>query len=485
MRKKTCLKKVLCVSLTTCSLFSAMACKESGGNIVLTDTLPEYKAVKILDIDAWLGPKTADHALQDFADCGYNLYHLQQANFSSVSKLTSDAECNKWLDRIFTKSKEYGLRVILAPHAVNTSAESIIPFEYTYSRVGETLEKWKDEPTFYGFMPTDETTWDKPLVGTSTDLNSKRDDEALLKRDYERSIDFIRDDYLFFSSKFPGKYFETTLLGTVLDNAQMPYFMNGRNNYEEYLDVYYNDFLQYVAMDERVYSFDAYPFYMNENRFLYRPRFLETLEIIAERAEAAGAKKATYIQNEDSIINGEVVDYQYFTAMAFGYTHFTTYCYSDEWGEEQFSTTNGGVKTANYYYFQRAHQKVKSLEAVYTNFCDRRIGTMAIAGKKQDDHMWRTCTKMSKALPIVNEVSCDYDVLIGAFKDAEGNYGYMLANQMIPDNVQTNTVEISFAGASRVAVWADGKSLEIVAAPNGKLDLTLASGGGAFVVPLS
>lgn len=487
MMNKPFFKRVMSVTLAFCAAFSSAAC--SGGateSAKFVDELPQYEATRALDIDAWLGPKTADHALKDFADCGYNLYHLQQANFSTTGKLTSDEECNEWLDRIFQKSKEYGLRVIIAPHAVNTSATSIIPFEYTYGRVGKTLEKWKNDDTFYGFMPTDETTWDKPLLGPSNaEVSNKRDNEALLMRDYERSIDFILDDYLYFSSKFPGKYFETTLLGTPFDvNSPMSYFMNGRVDYDEYLDVYYNDFLKYVATDERVYSFDAYPFYMSGETLCYRTRFLETLAIIADKAEAVGAKKAVYIQNEDSIINGEVIDYQYFTAMAYGYTHFTTYCYSDEWGEDQFSTTNGGVKTANYYYFRRAHQKVKSMEAVYTNFCDRRIATKAFAGTKQDDHMWRTTTGMGESLPAVNGVNCEYDLLMSAFTDESGNYGYMLANQMKPDSLKTNALEIKFNGATGFAVWADGKELEIIDASDGTLKITLASGGGAFVIPM-
>lgn len=192
-----------------------------------------------------------------------------------------------------------------------------------------------------------------------------------------------------------------------------------------------------------------------------------------------------YTQNHHSIFNCEAITYQYYTAMTYGYTHFTTYCYTDEWGEKQYSTTNGGVKTDNYYYYKAAHEKVKTMEAVYSNFCDRRVGTMGILGATQGDKTWRKCTGMSEKLPLIKSASAEFDLLIGAFTDEAGNYGYMLANQMMPDDKTPNKVEIDFKGVKKVAVWADGKPAETVAAKNGKFTVTLASGGGAFIVPLA
>lgn len=469
-------KKLLCLLLAAATVF-AVGC--DGAQKPSLTEIPEYSVVKPLEFDAWLGPKTSDEALSDYADCGYTVYHLQSGNFDVTDTRKSNGELNAQLDRIFTKAKEYSLKVVLAPTAVNTSATSIVPFEYTYSRVGETLEKWKDDPTFYGFMPSDETTLDKPLVMSIDGLK-------FMKRAYDRSIDFLRDDYLFFSQKFPGKYFETTLLGIPNgSDKNMPYFTDSSRSFAEYMDCYYNDLIKYMPVSERVYSHDAYPFSLANGKYKYEDRFVGSLEGIAVRAEKAGAKKGMYTQNHHSIFNGEAITYQYYTAMTYGYTHFTTYCYTDEWGEKQYSTTNGGVKTDNYYYYKAAHEKVKTMEAVYSNFCDRRVGTMGILGATQGDKTWRKCTEMSEKLPLIKSASAEFDLLIGAFTDSEGNYGYMLANQMMPDDKTPNKVEIDFKGVKKVAVWADGKPAETVEAKNGKFTVTLASGGGAFIVPLA
>lgn len=187
-------KRLLCLLLAAAAVF-AVGC--DGAEKPSIADVPEYSVVKPLEFDAWLGPKTSDAALRDYADCGYTTYHLQAGNFDVTNTRMTDGELNDQLDRIFTKSKEYGLKVVLAFTAVNTSANSITPFEYTYSRVGKTLEKWKDDPTFYGFMPSDETTLDKPLVSSVGGLK-------FMQNAYDRSIDFLRDDYLFFSQKFPG-----------------------------------------------------------------------------------------------------------------------------------------------------------------------------------------------------------------------------------------------------------------------------------------
>ena len=469
-------KKLICLLLAVATVFAA-GC-DVADKPKITD-VPEYSVVKPLEIDAWLGPKTSDDALRDYADCGYNVYHLQSGNFSVDNTRKTDGELNAQLDRIFAMSKKYGLKVVLAHTAVNTSATAITPFEYTYSRVGKTLEKWKDDPTFYGFMASDETTLDKPLTPSVGGLK-------FMQKSYDRSIDFLRDDYLYFSQKFPGKYFETTLLGIPNGtDKNMPYFTDSSRSFSEYMDCYYNDFVKYVPMSERVYSFDAYPFSLANGKYKYEDRFVGSLEGIALRAEKAGAKKGTYMQNHHSIINSESVSYQYFTAMTYGYTHFTTYCYTDEWGEKQYSTTNGGVKTDNYYYYKAAHEKVRSMEAVYTNFCDRRVGTMGITGRTQGEKTWSKCTAMSETLPLIKSAAADFDLLIGAFADKDGNYGYMLANQMMPDDKTRNKVEIDFKGVKKVAVWADGNPVQIVEANGGKFTVTLESGGGAFIVPLA
>lgn len=469
-------KRLLCLLLAAAAVF-AVGC--DGAEKPSIADVPEYSVVKPLEFDAWLGPKTSDAALRDYADCGYTTYHLQAGNFDVTNTRMTDGELNDQLDRIFTKSKEYGLKVVLATTAVNTSANSITPFEYTYSRVGKTLEKWKDDPTFYGFMPSDETTLDKPLVSSVGGLK-------FMQNAYDRSIDFLRDDYLFFSQKFPGKYFETTLLG--IPNGQdknMPYFTDSSRSFDEYMDCYYDDLIKYMPVSERVYSHDAYPFSRANGVYKYEDRFVGSLEGIAVRAEKAGAKKGMYTQNHHSIINPESVSYQYFTAMTYGYTHFTTYCYTDEWGEKQYSTTNAGVKTDNYYYFKSAHEKVKSMEAVYTNFCDSRVGTMGVTSETKGVKTWSKCTAMSESLPLIRSAKSDQDLLIGAFTDKSGNYGYMLANQMMPDDKTENTVRIDFKGVNKVAVWADGKPAETVDAKGGKFVITLASGGGAFIVPLA
>lgn len=66
------------------------------------------------------------------------------------------------------------------------------------------LEKWKDNDTFYGYMPYDEPFFDRELDAGNPDM---------MQKGYDRIIDYIRDEYLYFSSKYPGKAFEIVTLG--------------------------------------------------------------------------------------------------------------------------------------------------------------------------------------------------------------------------------------------------------------------------------
>lgn len=475
-------KKVVSVGLVCISIGSTFACENASSSQNNT-VLPEYERTMQLEFDSWLGPKRSETAMKEYAECGYTTFHAWTSHANVGDVKLSDEELNRQMDETFTLAEKYGLKVVLAMTPVSVGSSNIHSFEYVNSRLSKTLTKWKDSDVFYGYMNTDEYSLDKPLKFNEAFCGGRDQ-----KKQYDRAIDFLLDDYLYFSSLYSGKYYETVLLGIPDgDDKNMWYFAKPSDDFDAYLDFYYDNLIKYMPISDRVYSFDAYPFTATGDTYHFHDRFVGSLEQVAIAAEKAKAKKTTYIQNHHSIDNPMMVSYQYYTAMCYGYTHFTTYCYTNAWGEKQYSVDYNGQKTDNYYYFQDAHERVKSMEVVYTNFCNNRIGTMAFEGSKRKvgaAKSWSKAEAMLESYSSIDKCETEQDLLIGIYKDGQGNEGFMLANQMLPADNTSSAVRLSLKGAKKAAVWLDGAECQIIDLQNEKLLLTLQSGGGAFVIPI-
>lgn len=473
-------KKMLSILMGAAMLTGVACAKEDK---IPATVLPDYEMNEaVLEIDSLQGPAANDHEFAAYKAAGYNMFHLANGNsYVNLRNLSlSNEELNRQMEHVFQLAEKYDLKVTLAMMAANSSEIAHSSVKYYQAKIGETLEKWKDKDTFYGILLTDETVLDIPV-----DKGDAANAQYMLKK-YDTAAEFLRDEYLYFINEYPGKFCETILLGTPGDSNGMPYFVDRTKTFQEYLDYFYDNVMKYIPQKDRVYSHDAYPFTGKADGLIGWPNFVSSLEGIGYAAEETGAKKVVYIQNHRDVINTNMVLYQYYSAMSYGFAHFVTYLYRESWAGQTFSVDCNGNETDNYYHFQAAHKEIRSMEKVFMSFKDNWIGAMAKEGSQRADRptMFTACTKLLDGYSRIKSYNATQDVLIGIMKDQNGNDGFLVSNQMIPDVNTHNFVEIKFNQADSAAVWINGQGMQTIPLDDGVLRLDLKSGGGAFVIPI-
>lgn len=488
-------KKLLCMLMALVLGASIIACSDkspTGNNTDVKKGTPDYsQETGFLDIDAWLGPKMSDAAYKEYVDCGYNMAHL----YNGAVPVDTTSKSKTALAEHFRLAKANGVRLVLSMNALNANQTIATPFKFMDSQWKSIFEQYKDDDTFYGYMP-----YDEPRVGFALNKNpDPAEAELRMQSDYADNFDYIRDEYLYFSEHYPGKAFEVVISGGP-NKGEFPSDFHGKvKTLDEYMDYYNKKVADYMPATDRIYSFDSYPFTADSSGELYMKNsgYFGTLEnhsLLLKKKNAA--QKWAYIQNENCIYNTASVLYQYYTAMCYGYTHFVTYCYDSEWCDDgQGSIDPKGNKTDSYYYFQNAHREIRSFENVYCAFAKGWVGTLGYYGSARPDNSekgwaagdvpWEYTSYMLESYPRIASVSSTQDLAIGVFKDKDDYEGFMVSNQVAPFANTHNSVKIKFNNADKAIIYIDGNEAKTVTLDDGVLELDLKSGGGAFVIPIS
>jgi hypothetical protein len=232
---------------------------------------------------------------------------------------------------------------------------------------------------------------------------------------------------------------------------------------------------------------DCYPFKLDRLGKPTRNRvFVQSLADLALEAEKYGvSEKWTYIQSYNYIINGECISYQYYTAMAFGYTHFVTYHYGSEWETESPAVDKMGNRTDMWWYLKESHDQIETFENAYMRFADGWKGAIAIEGTERGSYnrTWEDECPFLDGYERIQALEAKEDLIVGVMQDELGYDAFLLANQALPYGVAENDVEVTFREADKAIVF-DGKEQKTVELVGGKLSIRLKTGGGALVIPV-
>lgn len=481
-------KRFICLALSAATVFAVGGVGKKASADAIA---PDYSdATGHVVLDSWIGPSMTDEAYAEYAECGYNRVHYNNTSVHvEGGKTEADFKnLNQQLDTHFTLAEKYGIDVILAMNARNTNQTNATSFEWVDEKFHETLQKWKTSDTFYGYMPYDEPSFSVSLTA---------ENPSMYQRDYDDVADYILDEYIYFKHNYPGKKFEVAMLRDANTGETMGYQRAGSKvgegaTYEQYLDYYYDNVMKYMPYEDRVCSMDAYAFgsrsESKETVYYIRDCWVSSLEKNGYQAEKTNAEKWTYTMNHANITNPESIVYQYYTAMAYGYTNFITYCYRDNWslGASSISSQTG-EKTNNWYYYKAAHEEIKTFESVYLQFVDDWRGALVYSGSQsttaKDGKAWNRATHLLSSYDRIKSCTATQDTLIGVMADQNGYEGFMLTNQSTPQYPTQDSVSVTFKNATKALIYTDGNEGKIVDLSNGKLDITLKAGGGAFVIP--
>jgi len=83
----------------------------------------------------------------------------------------------------------------------------------------------------------------------------------------------------------------------------------------------------------------------------------------------------------------------------------------------------------------------------------------------------------------IKSVKSSQDVIIGTFADSFDNQAFMFVNFSDPGLKTESKIETEFYNASKAVIYKNGERT-VTELKNGKLELTLEAGNGAFVIPL-
>lgn len=269
-------------------------------------------------------------------------------------------------------------------------------------------------------------------------------------------------------------------------------------------------YMEYVnAVSDAVgqFTYDSYPLWKDPTKGTYiEETWFQNLRMVAENAKEKGYKPNITIQScaygpagaeqiaahHRGITSKADITFQLYTAMSYGFRDFAYFTYWQHrivGDKEDFYTAmvnfpadnnSEPIKTDAYYAVKDANAEIKKFDHVYLNYDWE--GTMALTkeGKTLSSALAMAGDYQS---PRVKTVTATDDTLLGAFKDADGYDGFMIANATDPGQNRSDSVTITFREATKALVYINGEE-QTIELKDGTYTFDLESGGGVFVIPI-
>ncbi len=353
---------------------------------------------------------------------------------------------------------------------------------------------------------------DGSIEGIIAATENKRDAEDLLAQ-YEDNIKARFDEYMthegfggilaidepstrkyesiavmneWYHKNYPTTEFQVNLLPTYATQAQL-YGTNASNG--KYAKDYAQSFNDIV--NPQVLSYDHYALSKSGTVNKISTSYLRNLEIFAELSKSTGKPYYVFLLTLGHWDYRQPeyyrdIAWQVYTALAYGAKGAQTFTYWTNLVDDEAVGTalidKNGNKMPSYYAMQEVTSEIRAMEQVYMNF--NWQGTLPIVSNKYEgndmyDYLDNALTQHSR----ISSLSADQDAIVGAFKDKDGNDGFMLSNVTDPADNLTSNVTIGFNDADAVVVYKKGRTL-IYGLKNGKTTISLGSGEGAFIIPV-
>ena len=277
---------------------------------------------------------------------------------------------------------------------------------------------------------------------------------------------------------------------------------DGKNSdfksYEEMVAVYEEKYMQHFS--NSYISVDVYPF--RDVPTFNISEIVDNYNIVAKSAKKFGVKPAYILQSSaggaEKFVDMSEGDLrlEINAALAYGADALQYYCYSVPPNSNNtpmykyciLNTDN--TPSPIYYSLQKIHKEIQSYASVILSYdWDMAIGRSGyekshcfVKNIEYDQNFKQI--KFDNAKHFV-EATASYDLLISRFTNKNHGEAYMFAN--VADR-HANNVNISLRNCTAVAIYGENGfngTPETVKLENGKLNLNLEYGEGAFVVPVA
>ena len=386
--------------------------------------VPTYTDDKEITIGVWNGSR---HDLTEF-----DIYNLKEAGVNLLVGADPRMITPK---QLVERCSEFGMNVILDGRDGKWN--------------GETPE-FVDNEHFWGY-----SLYDEPTIGQFNSLQEKKK---------------------LYDEKLPGKMYFVNMLPSGGE----------RTDYYDYLSTFVK------GLDLEMCSYDNYSLMLDEetDEVYIRDTYLFDFDVASHVAEEAGVPMwytlltSGHLRYTDPTTTE--LEWQMYLAMTYGAQALVHYVYATHDPDYVYPIVNyqTGEPTEKYYRVQEANGTIRSWDHIYLNF--DWLGTSNVEGSNGGTGLldWTVYNYAIDAFGEMESVSATEDVIVGHFKDGDGNAAFMVTN--ITNPVENKTTEVSvelnsdYKGA---LVIKDGEET-LVTAKKGELDLEIEAGSALFVIPL-
>lgn len=328
-------------------------------------------------------------------------------------------------------------------------------------------------------------------------------DEPLSKSD----IDNIANIY---KTALSGFDMQDSLRVTLVqgeDKAGLPTY---EPQFADDINTYYDYFFEKVGPYIDVVAYDKYPQRGRGTDAWLVDTTLYSIERIAAKAKENNTDFHSYIStmsiNSQSVRRPEYDDLMWASLLNLCYgakgNYYFCYMspglppYGGEFGPLNWAMVNADeedpnnlekyYRTDTWYNVQQLNDALTSIDHVYLAY--DWVGTMAFHGTQAQTSSGTvidTATMLLDKHDRIKKVTSTEDTLIGCFKDEQGYDGFMVMNFSDPYFDLADEITIEFNHASKAQVYCFDGSKRIEQLDDGKLNLSLASGEGCFVIPIA
>lgn len=440
------MKKLLACVLSAGILFSLAACG-GNGNGGLSE-LPTYEQDKEFLIGGWDVPPDTEEAFRIASEMGLT-FMFMNATFAGYGT-------DRYREMIATAGKQGVKSMLMFGNGQNQPQNAY-----------EWAAAYKDDPNVIGI-----NYWDEPSVSTL---------DSTIKEFAEwHDMQFVGTDKSFYVNLYPTYVSSDVLKGS----------------YDEYLETY-TEIVTGVETGASWISVDYYPLKLAASGSAVDTGWLGNLEMLAKvRKDNDIDTFHSFLLSTQHMdyreIEEEDLRYQAWVNMAYGVNAMTYFTYRQSL-DPKFSTAlvdMQGNPTDKYYDAQQVNEELHAMENVYLSFDWEGVYTVTGSQNEYVDangvsDYFRRLQYSLDSLEGVKSVEATQDTLIGQFRDAKGNKGFVVANFADPyyGKESADTVTIHFEHANR-AIICRGTDVKTYEVTDNTLTLDLQAGEGAFVVPV-
>ncbi len=263
----------------------------------------------------------------------------------------------------------------------------------------------------------------------------------------------------------------------------------GTETYREHLELYD----RYVK--NGMISMDIYPLRKGKEGYYVSACFLRNLEEVQNLCRRERREHWQFLQGSMAYPISKAPDYfdmrfQIYCSLCYGATVLQYYCYCTPpikaiMGKSKWTSMldSYGNKTARYHAAKRLNAEVHGMGKEFMRFADGWEGVLPVVGAENADGKNEAFDMLETPLKERTELKifASRDTIVGCFGKGEEK-AYMVVNYTVPAYRLKDRVRIIFSGANRVGVWRKGKK-NVLSLTDGCLDMELAAGEGAFIVP--